>query len=437
MKNIIFGTDGIRTHVGTEPLTPHTLHHIGYAIGQWMCNQYTTPQLIIAHDTRASSAWVQSALKSGLLMHPITVHLGYTMATPLVSAVVEKHDNIQCGLVITASHNPPTDNGIKIITKEGKLSGKQEADLLHILKQEPAPKYTAWGNEQIITSAESLYRALLEEQLAPNTLAGLNVVLDCAHGATHRLAPELFNHFGASVHTIGTEPNGNNINLASGALYPQKLQQLVMQRKADLGFAFDGDGDRIIAVNNKGEIKDGDDIIALLHKHPNYQHEKIVVGTIMSNHALADTLAETDTQFIRTPVGDRHVIRALIENKALLGSEPSGHIIMRDHLNTSDGIRAALFVAEYARTTNNFSLKSFIKTPQCIINMPIKQKKDLSEMGITSVIAAHESSLDDGRIIVRYSGTENVLRIMVEDANADHAQRIASQLSQDLHQQLC
>jgi phosphoglucosamine mutase len=270
----------------------------------------------------------------------------------------------------------------------------------------------------------------------PLFLQGRKIVLDCANGATFELAPRIFTEFGATIIALHNKPNGTNINAHCGTLHPNDVQKAVMEHHADIGFAFDGDGDRVVAINHRGEIKNGDDILALLLDHPLYTTTSTVVGTIMSNHGLATFLSLRDIALERTPVGDRYIADYLVKNSLLIGGEQSGHIILRDYLDMGDGIFTALRILEVLIAHNNWEMSSFEKYPQLLINLPVAIKKELTSPSIAAIIAMGNNHLHQGRLVVRYSGTENVLRIMIEDSELTHAQHIGTVVSQALQKEL-
>jgi Phosphomannomutase len=241
---------------------------------------------------------------------------------------------------------------------------------------------------------------------------------------------------GADIIALNTSPNGTNINNECGALHTTHLQQEVVKQHADIGFAFDGDGDRVIAVNRNGGAKNGDDIIALLSQHPLYMQQKTIVGTIMSNHGLELFLHAQGKHLVRTAVGDKYVAAYLNDHQNLLGGEQSGHIIMYDYLQTGDGMMTALRIIETIIMTNNWDMKTFERLPQILINIPVVHKRDLKDPDIASIITHYEQQLDSGRVIVRYSGTENLLRVMVEDTTQKAAQTIGTNLGKALQQKL-
>ncbi len=435
----LFGTDGIRQAFGNAPLTVLDLQQLGHAFATWAHKQYgDSPTIIIAHDTRASCALIKAALKTSLLQYGIAIYDAGTLPTPALYHLVTHTKKFNCGIMITASHNPHTDNGIKLIDAHtGKLSEKDEQAITTLFYQTKKPDNPiCFGSDIPYPTAAKEYTTKVQAMFPVNFLQDKKVVLDCAHGATHAIAPQLFALFGANTIVINNTPNGTNINDACGAVHPEQLQQAVVQHGADAGCAFDGDGDRVIAVNHKGKIKDGDEILALLHTHPTYKNQSTVVSTIMANEGLAVWLAKRNIKLLRTAVGDKHVAQALQKHNFLLGGEQSGHIIMSDYANTGDGIVTALRILQTMLLTDNKNMYTFDRYPQILINVPVGVKKNLNDKMIHAVIAAYKQQLSAGRLVVRYSGTQPLLRVMVEDKKYEHAHAIGTQLAQKLKQML-
>lgn len=443
MKKNLFGTDGIRTAVGKAPLSLDRLPHLGIAIARWAIAKYgEQPEILIACDTRVSAPFIQAALTSGMLLHPIAILDAGILPTPALHALLSKKSCV-LGIVISASHNPYQDNGIKLIDAQlGKLSEQDELEI-SALFFESLPDYfgySTFGTVSAYTDARKDYIAHVLSCLAsadiPSFLQDITVVLDCAHGATYLVAPDIFAALGAQVIVLNTEPNGININQKCGALHPEQVQEAVKSYKADIGFAFDGDGDRLVVVSKSGEVKNGDDILALLATHPLYQDQKAVVGTIMTNQGLELHLASQGKQLIRTPVGDKYVAEQLHQSHLVLGGEQSGHIIMRDYIPTGDGIFTALRVLEAIIFSDNWEINTFTKYPQLLINIPVLAKKDLTQHPLASIITDYKAQLPGGRFEIRYSGTENLLRVMIESDSITRANSIGSALASALKAEL-
>lgn len=438
MTRNIFGTDGIRSPVGTSPFTRSELVQLGCAIGQWAREYYkkNNVRILLAQDTRESGSFITAALATGLLPYGIDlIHVG-TLPTPALYYVQKKYD-ADCCIMISASHNPYQDNGIKIFDMlNNKLSIMAEEYITQLFYSTLPTTYTQLGTLHYATNAIDYYIQGIQSLFPRKFLDGKKIVLDCAHGATSHTAPALFQAFGAHSIIINNTPTGKNINDNCGSIYPQTLQQTVINEHADIGFAFDGDGDRIIAVNKYGEIKNGDDILALLINHPRYACQQTIVGTIMSNQGLAAFLHQHNKSFIRTNVGDKYIADQLRTQNLLLGGEQSGHIILYDYQPIGDGVVTALHILETLIATHNWNMHTFEPFPQVLINIPIAYKKNLDDPSLQEIIAQHESQLDNGRIVVRYSGTEPLLRVMVEERNKHTAYEIGTQLAHILQQQL-
>ena len=438
MKNSLFGTDGVRGIVGQDPFTPSALERLGRAIAQWAQKRVgAQSRVLVASDTRASCPEVKEQLIRGLAHPGLTIIDTLVTPTPVAYWLVANANDAQWGIVISASHNPHRYNGIKIIapgsTKLSALDEQEISNLFHAL-----PEKETCHTPEIIqrTDGQALYLRMLDSFFPTHFLQGTTVSLDCAHGASSDLAPAAFRHFGAQVNLYSASPNGLNINDKCGAVHPEELQKAVVHDKATFGFAFDGDGDRVVAVSCDGAVKDGDDILAILSRHPRYISEEAVVGTVVSNQGLSAYLAESNKKLLRANVGDKYVNACMHENNLLLGGEPSGHIIVRDYLGTGDGVFTALRIAEAGIITNNPQLKSFTKYPLVSLNIPITTKKDLSLEPLASVIKEYESMLPQGRLVIRYSGTEPLLRLVVEDLDAEHAQALAQKLGKKLQELL-
>ncbi len=455
MNTNLFGTDGIRNRIGREPFTLIGLAKLGNALGLWAQQKYNaehvknflpiTPKItaLIATDTRNSAALVKTGIATGILANDIHLVDVGILPTPALYALLQNQSKFRFGIMISASHNPYDDNGIKIIDAQtGKLTPEDELSISFSFYQAELPSLHP---DQLGTlkkwtrPATRIYLNYMQDQkknrpsvLSLSPLRKMVIVLDCAHGATSKVAREIFKHIPGRLIIINNRPDGFNINKKCGALDLKKLQAAVLKHKATFGFAFDGDGDRIIAVNRHGEIKDGDDIIALLTQHPRYKNQKTIVGTIMTNAGLASYLEKQNKNLMRTPVGDKHVASYLKTHDLLLGGEQSGHIIMRDYLNCGDGMYTALSILEAVIHTNNYDLDTFTRYPQVLINVPIMTKKDLTAEPYAAIISHYAKQLTYGRLEVRYSGTENLLRVMVESKDAIDATTIGNALVQEL-----
>jgi len=456
-KKLEFGTDGVRGKADQFPFTNDALVALGKAIAQWSFTRYykEKPCILLGHDTRMSCKRIKKYLEKGLCSYPVSIIDAGTLPTPAILQLIQKNTppevdkSFDFGIVISASHNPYTDNGIKLFdAKTGKLNHKDETSIIkYFYKNHPDtttqpsfPQGTViqWPHAHVGYVENLLTHFPSKPLLKADPYASKSIVLDCANGATVDTAAAAFLRLteGVCLCMEEVEPDGKNINDNCGATAPENLQKLVIKHKALLGFAFDGDGDRVIAVNKFGQIKDGDDLLALLLQHPEFQNETTVVGTVMSNHGFETHLKQNHKKLIRTNVGDKYVAAKMEQENILLGGEASGHIIIKNYLNTGDGAFVALKVLESIIINNNWEMKTFPKTPQLLINVPIAQKKNLDHPPYTTIINNHKAKLIDGRIVVRYSGTENVLRVMVEDQTQDSTQIIAKHLSQQLQKEL-
>lgn len=431
---ITFGTDGIRGPVTSSLFAPATLCSLGTALARWMLLAYENPVLIILSDTRNSCDYIKTALCSGLLQYPLNIIDVGIMPTPAAQSIL-KHHNAQCALIISASHNAYCDNGIKLVTHNGKLSSTEEARILSFANETTISQNQKCG-KFTYSNAQHLYHTSLIEAAGSPLFQGKKIVLDTAHGATSSLASRIFSSCAAHVVTINNDPSGYNINENCGSVYPAMLQKKVLEEKAFCGFAFDGDGDRVVAVAADGSIKDGDDILALLLQHPSYQTQKALVGTVMSNSALDHHLQQKHSSLLRANVGDKHVAQLMQEQHLILGGEPSGHIILRDRSLMGDGMLTALMVLDTLVNYTRGEWPNIPKFPNLLVNMPVTYKKNLLEQPYAMLISECEQRIAPGRILVRYSGTEPILRIMTEAPTQELATEIAQELEKKLREHL-
>lgn len=433
---LAFGTDGIRGNADHFPFDDQTLIRLGHALARWSIDRYGNhPTLLIGHDTRISCERIKQSLIAGLTSLPLNVVDAGVIPTPAVLHLIKANHAYQFGIVISASHNPYYDNGIKLFDAiTGKLQHADEQKIIATFEQTTTIEITPHAESTVNTwnEATDRYLKLLLKTVPENFLIGKKIVLDCAYGATSWSAPFLLEQLGATVIALAATPNGTNINDQCGAVHPEVLQQAVISHHADIGFAFDGDGDRVVAVSAQGLIKDGDDFLALLLTHPAHNNGAAVVGTIMTNQGLATYCNRLGKQLIRSQVGDKHVAAALDTHCLELGAEPSGHVIIRPILNSGDGMLAALHLLYAVVVTHNWELNSFEKFPQILVNVPVSHKNNLTDDPYAAIIKQFEQQLHGGRLIVRYSGTENKLRVMVEDDTYDHAYTTAHALANSL-----
>ena len=432
-----FGTDGIRGRVGYPPITPDFVLKLGWAVGCVLANGGGN-KVLIGKDTRISGYMFEAALEAGLSAAGVDIHLLGPMPTPAI-AYLTRTLRAKAGIVISASHNPYYDNGIKFFSAEGnKLP--DEIELL-IEQQLELPMTTVesdkLGKAVRIKDARGRYIEFCKSTVPSSfSLKGMKIVLDCAHGATYHVAPDVFIELGADVIELGVEPNGLNINDNCGSTKPQLLQQTVLAEKADLGIALDGDGDRLIMIDHKGEILDGDELVFIIAKNAlaNNQLQGGVVGTLMSNLGFELAIKGLGLQFIRAKVGDRYVLEELNRNGWHLGGETSGHIIYLGATTTGDGIVAALQVLAAVRQTEKTLhelKKGMQKFPQVMVNVQVNgHPVSLDHAQIKQAIVAAETQLNQkGRVLLRASGTESVVRVMVEGDDLSQVDKIAQELA--------
>jgi phosphoglucosamine mutase len=435
---LAFGTDGLRGNAQKYPFTQKSLLHFGQALALWNKKKHSSPHVLIAYDTRESCERIKQNLIVGLLSKGTTYADAGVLPTPAVLSTIQHDENFTYGIMISASHNPYYDNGIKVFDSQtGKLSCDDEQIITQLYKEceQELNSIVLQKTEQSSKhEAYEFYKKNILSYFSPSFLNDKKIVLDCAQGATHSIAPEIFSELGGNVITLSATPNGRNINEKCGTLFPEHIKKAVLENNADIGFAFDGDGDRVIAITKDGHIRDGDDILALLLNNPSFSSTTTVVGTVMTNHGFECSLKEIGKSLVRTPVGDKYVLAHLQKHNLVLGGETSGHIIQRHYLNTGDGIFTALKALETLYIMNDWSFKSFEKLPQTIVNVPIKKKDDLNKQPYFGLIEKCKKKIINGRMIVRFSGTENVLRVMIEEKNANHAHDLAHQLAQNLQE---
>lgn len=432
-----FGTDGIRGKVGHYPITPEFVLKLGWAFGCVLANG--NKKVLIGKDTRISGYMFESALEAGLSAAGVDIYLSGPIPTPAI-AYLTPTLNVQAGIVISASHNPYSDNGIKIFSHQGtKLPDEIECAIETQLDSELSTVESAkLGKAHRVEDAKSLYLDFCKSTLSKNvTLDSLKIVLDCANGATYQIAPQLFSELGAKLTILAAKPNGLNINMECGSTHLYSLQKTVLAQKADLGIAFDGDGDRVLMVDHCGEIVDGDELLFLLAQDGVKQGtiRGGIVGTAMSNLGLELALKKLGLAFIRAPVGDRYVNEHLQTTGWQLGGEASGHIICRHILKTGDGIITALQILMAilsAKQSLHSAKKAMQKFPQILINIPVKNPLSVMESASVkkAIATAEKNSADQGRVLLRASGTESVVRVMVEGQNFQHVQMLAKQLAQ-------
>ncbi|MEZ5353010.1 MAG: phosphoglucosamine mutase [Bryobacteraceae bacterium] len=445
MSRQLFGTDGIRGVAGEYPLDPQTVHAVGLALGNWCVNHPhagADAGVVIGMDTRESGEWIAGQLAGGLAAAGVSARLAGVITTPGV-AYLTHDDGFAAGVMISASHNPFQDNGIKIFGPTGyKLPDAEELaiekDILSLrgtpvstLALTPEPEL----DEQYIEHLASAFRGSLE---------GRTVVLDCGNGAAFRLAPDLLRRLGARVVAIGCDPTGRNINLECGATHVESLRRRVVEENADAGFAFDGDADRCIAVASSGKVVDGDAVLLMAGVYLKSRGEltgDVVVATVMSNLGLQKALAAAGIELVRTAVGDKYVLEEMVRRGAAVGGEQSGHVIFLSQATTGDGLLTCLRVLEVMAATGS-SLEDLTGAleiyPQTLVNVRVKERRPLAELvAVNAAIQQAEAALGaDGRVLVRFSGTEPLARVMVEgptiESVSNHANQIAGVIRSEL-----
>jgi len=440
MSRKYFGTDGIRGKVGEFPITPDFVMKLGWAAGKVLAKQ-GSKKVLIGKDTRISGYMLEAALEAGLSAAGLKAVLLGPMPTPAV-AYLTRTFRAEAGVVISASHNPFYDNGIKFFSTDGtKLPDEVEADIELALEQTLCCVDSAQlGKASRIDDAPGRYIEFCKSTFPSDlSLDGLKLVVDCAHGATYHIAPSVFRELGAEVLTLGCSPDGLNINAGVGSTAPDALVAKVLAEGADLGVAFDGDGDRLIMVDHTGYVVDGDELLYIIARHAQQQGQLRggVVGTLMSNLGLELALKELGIPFVRAKVGDRYVMELLKERNWQFGGENSGHIICLDQTTTGDGIVAALQVLKAMRAANA-NLKRLregvSKFPQVLVNVRFTATQDpLQDAEVQAAVRAAEQELDGrGRVLLRKSGTEPLIRVMVEGEQAELVERLAQRIARQV-----
>jgi phosphoglucosamine mutase len=448
MARVLFGTDGIRGIAGEYPLDPRTANALGAGLGKWVLESKKEPEVAIGMDTRESGPWLAAEVAGGLARHGVAARFAGITTTPGI-AYLAKTGPFAAGVMISASHNPFADNGIKVIGHSGyKLPDEEEeqleAKLFDHLKagitSSPAPLVVDEGLDQS-------YIDHLAGTAAEN-FDGLRLVVDCANGSASHLAPALFRRLGADVHQVCCTPDGRNINLGCGSLHLDRLRKEVLAKPADMGIAFDGDADRALFISASGRVVDGDMVMLIcalrLHAQARLKDRSgrpVVVATVMSNLGLQKALEAHGIELVRMPVGDKYVIEEMLRLGAALGGEQSGHVIFHEYATTGDGMLTALRVLDVMMASGknlDELTQEFNLYPQILVNVRVKERKPLEDLpGVCDEIRAVETSFGDaGRVLVRFSGTEPLARVMVEGPDAERvkmfANRIASQIRIEL-----
>ena len=431
-----FGTDGIRGRVGEYPITAEFVLKLGWAAGRVLQTRGFN-KVVIGKDTRISGYMFESALEAGLSAAGVNIALLGPMPTPGI-AYLTRTLHACAGIVVSASHNPYYDNGIKFFSRDGQKLADEVEERIEELLERPLETVgpDALGKAERIVDAAGRYIEFCKSTVPASTsLADLKIVVDCAHGATYHVAPSVFNEMGATVIPIGVSPDGLNINQDCGSTRPAALCETVKEQGADLGIAFDGDGDRVIMVDHRGEILDGDDLLFIIARDRLRTGSRFnaVVGTLMTNLGLEMALRALGLDLYRAKVGDRYVLERLLAEHLILGGENSGHIICLDRTTTGDGIISALQIlaAMLQSGKSLHDLKAgMTRYPQTLINVSVTGELDLGRAPIPEAVQAVESQLGDhGRVLLRPSGTEPVVRVMVEGVDAGVVERHARELA--------
>ncbi len=445
----LFGTDGVRGVANVHPMTGEMAMQIGRATAYLFKNKEGRHRIVIGKDTRMSGYMLETALASGICSMGVDVLLVGPMPTPAI-AFITRSMRADAGVMISASHNPFYDNGIKIFSHDGfKLPDKMEEEIEELVSsnsiQSLRPTAREVGKAFRIDDARGRYIVFLKNTFPDDLgLDGMKIVLDCANGAAYRVAPTVLEELGAEVIPIGVEPDGENINLNCGSLHPEVVSRLVLETGADLGMALDGDADRIVFVDDRGDVVDGDHIMAICATdmiQENRLTKKTLVTTIMSNMGLDNCLKDYNGKVVKTAVGDRYVVDEMKRGGYNLGGEKSGHTIFLDHNTTGDGVITALQVlAVMIKKGKSLGDLASIMTPfpQVLFNVRVKKMKDLARIPeIQRKVKAIEGELKDtGRVVIRYSGTEPLIRVMLEGKSEDKIHQMGGDLCETIEKTL-
>ncbi len=441
MPRQFFGTDGIRGVPGTPPLDDPTLFALGLSVAEYLHRDHSSPHALIGTDTRESGPHIASVVAAGLLAGGASVSFAGVLTTPGVACLVRNND-FHVGVVVSASHNPYQDNGVKLFSHEGmKFPDAVEEEIeagiqKHRTDKVPQPL-------PALKADASLHHQYLDflrgRVISGASLKGLRVVLDCANGAAYQLGPELFSALGCDIVCIGIEPDGRNINAGCGSLHLEKLQQQVPAEKAAFGVAFDGDADRALFVTANGSIVNGDGVLLAVARHLKSQNKlpgNRVVATSMSNLGLERILARENISLARTNVGDRYVLEEMLKSGNVLGGEQSGHVIFLEDSPAGDGLLTAVKIASLVALKGSLEslVTGFKDYPQTIVNVKVKSKPPLDSLPeVVKALSDANSALgDNGRIVLRYSGTEQLARVMVEAEHDSDVQRFSHSIASAL-----
>ena len=441
MSRRLFGTDGVRGIANVEPMTSETALRLGRALAHVSKRSHRRHKILIGKDTRLSGYMLETAMASGICSMGVDVLLVGPLPTPGI-AFLTRTLRADAGVVISASHNPFQDNGIKFFGPAGfKLPDELENEIEHLVASDSIdtlrPTATEIGKAFRIDDAVGRYNVFAKNSFPRHlTLDGMTIAIDCAHGAGYRVAPEVLEELGARVIPLGVDPNGENINLDAGALHPGHLQSAVRTAGAQVGIALDGDADRCILVDERGDVVDGDEILAILATELHARGtlaRNTLVATVMSNLGLYTALRERKITVATTPVGDRYVVEEMVKGGYNLGGEQSGHIVFLDHNTTGDGLVTALsllaLLVEKGRPLSELR-RVMTRFPQVLLNVKVKSKPDVSTLPtVAKLIADAERTLGErGRVLVRYSGTEALLRVMIEGEREPEIRTMAERI---------
>ena len=446
----LFGTDGVRGVANKEPMTADIAMRLGRAIAH-LCRAHSgRHRIVVGKDTRLSGYMLENAMVAGICSMGVDAFVIGPLPTPGVAFITQSM-RADAGVMISASHNLFQDNGIKFFQRDGyKLPDEDEEEMERLIFSDHLsslqPTADNVGKAFRIDDARGRYIVFAKETFPKDlSLEGLNIVLDCANGAAYRVAPTVFSELGAEVVAIGVDPDGKNINEDCGSQHAERMASLMQEREADIGIALDGDGDRVILADEQGRIVDGDAVMAFCGREmirTGHLPQDTVVATVMSNIGLELALKEVGGKLVRTAVGDRYVVEEMRRSNYLLGGEQSGHLIFREYTTTGDGIITALQVlAMIKRTGLKMSELSgqMKRMPQVLLNVQVERKMPLHEAPeVEDHVKRVEQELgDSGRVLVRYSGTEPLLRIMIEGPDSDHIHRTAEEIAETVRKVLC
>ena len=443
----LFGTDGIRAVAGEPPLDPHTVHAVGLALAHTLSHHTPQPRVLLGSDTRESSEWISATIGAGLSHGGAVVESAGVITTPGVAFLARKH-GFSAGVVISASHNPWQDNGIKVFGGDGyKLPDEQELgienEIFRRLADVPFVPETSTAIP-IQPRYRHDYEVFLRQVVPALNLRSKSIVLDCANGAASAIAPELFATLGGTLHLTHSRPDGRNINEHCGALHPEIVAAETTARKADMGITLDGDADRALFADANGKVVNGDAVLLLAARDLQARGElkdNTVVATTMSNMGLEAALGTTKIRMLRAPVGDKYVLQMMRQHSATLGGEQSGHILFPSHSTTGDGLLTALLVLDIVQRSGKalHQLVADLKVfPQVIVNVRVREKQPLEQIPeVNKRIQEAETALKgNGRVVVRYSGTEALARVMIEAESREEMERHAERIAQAIRSTL-